>query len=76
MRTLRNVVTVLGLSTLGLCADQDILTILQQQDNLSTFTAFVQQNQDIVDILNNGTFTRMISYKSDRNRADKRSVGS
>lgn len=62
MRTLRKIVTVLGLSTFGLCADQDILTILQQQDNLSTFTAYVQQNQDIVDILNNGTFTRTIYH--------------
>ena len=38
-------------------ADQDVLTILRQQSDLSTFTTLIEQYPDLVDMLNNGTFT-------------------
>jgi hypothetical protein len=40
-----------------LAADQDILTILKQQNGISTFAGFLEQLPDVVDILNQGTFS-------------------
>lgn len=40
-----------------LAADQDILTILKQQAGISTFTGYLEQLPDVVDILNQGTFS-------------------
>ena len=42
-----------------LAADQDVLTILQQQSGISTFIALLEQYTDLVDILNQGTFSGM-----------------
>lgn len=43
----------------GLCyaADQDILTILGQQTGISTFIKHLEAFPDLVQTLNNGTFT-------------------
>ncbi len=41
-----------------LAADQDILTILKQQSDISTFVGILEQFQDLIDILNQGTFSR------------------
>jgi len=38
-------------------ADQDVLTILKQQTSINTFIGFLEQFQDLVDVLNNGTFS-------------------
>ncbi|KEF52441.1 uncharacterized protein A1O9_11682 [Exophiala aquamarina CBS 119918] len=43
-----------------LAADQDILTILKQQTGISTFTGFLEQLPDLVEILNQGTFSVLI----------------
>jgi hypothetical protein len=40
-----------------LAADQDILTILNQQTGVSDFVALLSQNTDLVDVLNRGTFS-------------------
>lgn len=40
-----------------LAADQDILTILKQQNGISTFTGLLEQLPDVVDVLNKGTFS-------------------
>jgi hypothetical protein len=41
-----------------LAADQDILTILAQQTGISDFVTLLSQNTDLVDILNQGSFSR------------------
>lgn len=40
-----------------LAADQDILTILKQQNGISTFTGLLEQLPGVVDILNQGVFS-------------------
>ncbi|ETN41438.1 uncharacterized protein HMPREF1541_03374 [Cyphellophora europaea CBS 101466] len=39
------------------CADQDVLTILNQQAGISTFISHLESYPDLIDTLNNGTFT-------------------
>jgi hypothetical protein len=51
-------------------ADQDVLTILRQHDELSTFTSYLEQYPDLVDSLNNGTFTSMYTLGSLQVMAD------
>jgi hypothetical protein len=48
-------ITVFVISCLA--ADQDILTILKQQNGISTFTGFLEQLPDVVEILNQGIFS-------------------
>lgn len=48
---------VFNLAICCLAADQDILTILKQQKGISTFTGFLDQLPDLVDILNQGIFS-------------------
>ncbi|KAK5048651.1 hypothetical protein LTR84_005742 [Exophiala bonariae] len=49
------------ISVIGcLAADQDILTILRQQNGISTFTGFLEQLPDVVEILNGGIFSVLI----------------
>ena len=48
---------VISLATLSLGADQDVLTILKQQENLALFTTYLELFPDLVDQLNNDTFT-------------------
>ncbi|KIW66132.1 hypothetical protein, variant [Phialophora macrospora] len=43
-----------------LAADQDVLTILKQQNGISTFVALLEQFDDLVDILNQGTFSVLV----------------
>ena len=57
MRLKRVVFAISSLVVCSLAADQDILTILKQQDGISTFTAMLEQFQDLVDILNQDTFS-------------------
>ncbi len=38
-------------------ADQDILTILNQQSGVSTFISLLEQFPDLVDTLNGGSFS-------------------
>lgn len=45
-------------------ADQDVLTILEQQSDISTFVGLLQQFPDLVDILNGGTFSGMATFHS------------
>lgn len=48
---------VTSFATLSLGADQDVLTILKQQENLELFTTYLELFLDLVDQLNNDTFT-------------------
>ena len=48
---------VISLATLCFCADQDILTILRQQDSLAAFTTYLELFPDLIDQLNDDTFT-------------------
>ena len=41
-------------------ADQDILTILNQQSGVSTFISLLEQFPNVTNILNQGTFSGMI----------------
>ncbi|KIX03418.1 uncharacterized protein Z518_06970 [Rhinocladiella mackenziei CBS 650.93] len=43
-----------------LAADQDILTILSQQTDIATFTGILEKFPDLVDILNQGTFSLLV----------------
>lgn len=45
------------LLTCCLAIAQDILTVLNQQDDVSQFTDILTQNQDVVDQLNGGSHT-------------------
>ena len=38
-------------------ADQDILTILNQQSGISTFVSLLEQFPDLIDTLNGGSFS-------------------
>ena len=49
----------ISLATLSFCADQDVLTILKQQQNLALFTTYLELFPDLIDQLNNDTFTGM-----------------
>ena len=49
--------TILSLVILSHCANQDILTILGQQTGVDTFTGYLKQFPEIVNLLNSGTFT-------------------
>lgn len=40
-----------------LCADQDIITILEAQSGLSSFIEYLKSYPDLVDIINEGAFT-------------------
>lgn len=51
---------------LSLVNAQDILTTLGQQNGISQFTSFLQQNKDIVDLLNEGIHTGAPWFRSDR----------
>ncbi|EXJ57505.1 hypothetical protein A1O7_07853 [Cladophialophora yegresii CBS 114405] len=51
-------------------ADQDILTILKQQNDISTFITLLEQFDDLVDLLNQGTFSGMLIYLPPDGRAD------
>ncbi|EXJ82817.1 hypothetical protein A1O3_06632 [Capronia epimyces CBS 606.96] len=48
---------VLTVAACCLAADQDILTILRQQRGIASFIGFLEQYDDLVDILNQGTFS-------------------
>ncbi|KAJ9610736.1 hypothetical protein H2200_005513 [Cladophialophora chaetospira] len=50
------------LSVVGFClaADQDVLTILKQQSDISTFIGILEQFDDLVNILNQGTFSVLV----------------
>jgi hypothetical protein len=48
-----------GVIACCLAADQDVLTILKQQNDISTFIGLLEQFDDLVDILNQGTFSSM-----------------
>ena len=48
---------VTSFATLSLGADQDILTILKQQKGLELFTTYLELFPDLVEQLNNDTFT-------------------
>lgn len=57
----------LGFATIGLvarcwAADQDVLTILEQQSGISTFVGLLEQFPDLVDTLNGGTFSGMAAF--------------
>lgn len=58
MRLLHAVLLVVtALATLCWSADQDILTILKQQSNIGLFTTYLELFPDVIDTLNQGTFT-------------------
>lgn len=42
---------------LCLCADQDIITILEAQSGLSSFIGHLQSYPDLIDTINEGAFT-------------------
>ncbi len=46
-----------------LAANQDILTILNQQTGISTFTGLLEQFPALVDTLNGGTFSGRTPWK-------------
>jgi hypothetical protein len=48
----------LSLVACCLAADQDILTILNQQTGISDFVTLLSRNTDLVNILNQGAFSR------------------
>ncbi|EXJ87875.1 hypothetical protein A1O1_04802 [Capronia coronata CBS 617.96] len=50
----------LALAACGLTADQDVLTILRQQSGIGSFTGLLEQDGDLVDILNQGTFSVIV----------------
>lgn len=47
------------LTLVGCCfaADQDILTILKQQNDITTFVGLLEQFPDLVEVLNQGAFS-------------------
>lgn len=49
--------TLLLFAGLSSCADQDVLTILRQQTGISTFIRNLEAHPDLIDTLNNGTYT-------------------
>ena len=57
MKLCRVALATLSLVAGCLAADQDVLTILQEQNDISTFIGLLEQFTDLVDILNQGTFT-------------------
>ncbi|ETI25440.1 hypothetical protein G647_02213 [Cladophialophora carrionii CBS 160.54] len=60
MKLYSTIFATLGVIACCLAADQDILTILKQQNDISTFIALLEQFDDLVDILNRGTFSVLI----------------
>ncbi|KAK5035403.1 hypothetical protein LTS07_002840 [Exophiala sideris] len=48
---------IFALAVGSYAADQDIITILNQQTGISTFIGYLQQFPDLIDLLNNGTFS-------------------
>lgn len=54
------VFAILTLVVCCLAADQDILSILKQQNGISTFTGLLEQFPDLIAILNQGTFSGML----------------
>ena len=58
-----------------LAADQDVLTILKQQNGISTFVGLLEQFQDLIDILNNGPFSGRPKLKNgQKDEADRAPV--
>lgn len=51
---LRQASIIAAVVVLNLVNAQSILKILSQQDNVSYFTSFLQQNQDIIQLLDDG----------------------
>ncbi|KAI1629219.1 hypothetical protein EDD37DRAFT_644980 [Exophiala viscosa] len=51
---------IFALAAGSYAADQDILTILNQQTGISTFTGYLQQFPGLIDLLNNGTFSVLV----------------
>ncbi|OAP56428.1 hypothetical protein AYL99_09607 [Fonsecaea erecta] len=60
MKLFRVALATLGLVCYCFAADQDILTILGQQSGISTFVGLLEQFTDLVNILNQGTFSVLI----------------
>ncbi|OCT47219.1 beta-Ig-H3/fasciclin [Cladophialophora carrionii] len=60
MKLYSTIFATLSVIACCLAADQDILTILKQQNDISTFIALLEQFDDLVDILNQGTFSVLI----------------
>jgi hypothetical protein len=54
------VYAILTLVVCCLAADQDILTILKQQNGISTFTGLLEQFPDLISVLNHGAFSGML----------------
>ena len=58
----------IGFTTLCFCADQDVLTILKQQAGIAGFTTYLELFPDLIELLNNDTFTSTHIYLlEDRN---------
>ncbi|KIX99739.1 uncharacterized protein Z520_04375 [Fonsecaea multimorphosa CBS 102226] len=60
MKLYRIAFATLSFVSWGFAADQDILTILQQQTGISTFIGLLEQFSDLVNVLNQGTFSVLI----------------
>ncbi|KAH0839137.1 hypothetical protein AYO21_04730 [Fonsecaea monophora] len=60
MMLLRVAYATLSLVACCFAASQDVLTILQQQSGISTFVGLLEQFTDLVDTLNQGTFSVLI----------------
>ncbi|KIW24089.1 uncharacterized protein PV07_09823 [Cladophialophora immunda] len=60
MKLSRIAFATLSCVSCGFAADQDVLTILKQQTGISTFIGLLEQFEDLVDILNQGTFSVLI----------------
>ncbi|EXJ67682.1 uncharacterized protein A1O5_09028 [Cladophialophora psammophila CBS 110553] len=57
MKLSRITFATLSFASCGLAADQDVLTILKQQTGISTFIGLLEQFTDLVNTLNQGTFS-------------------
>ncbi|KIW93818.1 uncharacterized protein Z519_05133 [Cladophialophora bantiana CBS 173.52] len=57
MKLSRITFATLGFASCCLAADQDVLTILKQQTGISTFIGLLEQFTDLVNTLNQGTFS-------------------
>lgn len=54
------VLATLSLVAYCFAADQDVLTILQQQSGISTFIGLLEQFTDLIDLLNQGSFSVLV----------------